>query len=196
MSRFEDRLWAELVERHTALAAQPGAVPARRRTSRAPLRRLLPIAVTALIAAVAIVLAGGLGSGGGTPAYAVTQNPDGTVTVTIRELVGVEGADNQLETLGVPVRVAAPEAGCVTSSYTPVRLTAAMHATLFHYTSTGPRGVQIDPAAIPVGDTLLLSAREAGQGVVALAVTLYRGQAPPCLPPGPAGTTAPATPGG
>ena len=66
----------------------------------------------------------GLSSGGGSPAYAVTSNPDGTITVTIRELAGVTGADETLSSQGVPVRVVHCEAGCPVrrGEYDSVRL--------------------------------------------------------------------------
>ena len=184
MSRFEDRLWSELVEQHGALLAQapPRAVSPPRPRRRAP---LAAIAIAITVALLAIVL--GLSTRGGAPAYAVTQNPDGTVTVTIRELVGVQGADNRLAALGVPVRVVPVRAGCRArpSEYTPVR--PAPNSARF-FTLRGPPGhaaITIDPRAIPAGDTVLVAARQIAKGVVGLGVGLYRGATPPCLPPAP-----------
>jgi hypothetical protein len=145
--------------------------------------------VLAAIVAVALAVTIALSSGGGTPAYAVTQNADGSVTVTIRQLVGVDGANGELATLGVPVRTAAPEPGCQTRAgdFTALRIAPSLRSMLFEYTGAAGQAVKIDPSAVPAGDTLLLAARESQTGVVLLSVSLYRGQAPPCLPVTPPG---------
>jgi hypothetical protein len=191
MSRFEDRLWSELVEQHGALLADappralapiPARAPARR-------RRLVPVAALGLALAAAlaaIVIA--LGSGGGTTAYAVISNPDGTVSVTIKELVGVRGAGEKLESLGVPVRVVRSEAGCPTrpGQYESAHLSAEQSQRIS--TLAGPASsasVVITPSAIPPGDTVVIGARalESGPGVgaVGLEVAVYKGATPPCL---------------
>jgi hypothetical protein len=184
VSRFEDRLWDELVAQHGALLleAPPRVhvpVPAARR--RAPIVAL-GLALAAGLAAIVIAL----GSGGNTPAYAVVRNQDGTVTVTIRELVGVEGASRKLESLGVPVRVAGPQAGCITrrGAFHPDRVSPDLTHRIA--TFTGPPGVAtviVAPNAIPAGDTLLLAAHRSSARSIAFSASLYRGAAPSCLPP-------------
>jgi hypothetical protein len=188
VARFEDRLWNELVEQHGALLAEPPAAihaPARepRRVRRGPLAAL-GLALAAGLAALVI----GLGSHGGSSAYAVVPNADGTVTVTISELVGVEPANLRLQELGLPVRVAPVQHGCPVSRRQlpyvrlPFDQTRALYETL-----GGPNGVslRIDPAAIPHGDTLLLTANELRPGVVSLRGLVIEGAAPSCVAPVP-----------
>lgn len=188
MSRFEDRLWGELVEHHGALLAQPPALtltpPARLRPSSLTRRRPLAVAGAALAAvAAAVVIA--LSSGGGpAPAYAVTQNPDGTVTVTVRELTATPALESVLVSMGLPVRAAPVEAACRTrpGQYRQAPLPLAGQEPLYTPSHTGGvTSVTIDPRRIPDGDTLLLGVREAGPNAIVLEIALYRGATPPCL---------------
>lgn len=196
MSRFEDRLWAELVEQHGAvLAEQPVLVAA-------PPRRLrrAPIAAAALAVAVALaVLVIALGHGGGTSAYAVVTNPDGTVTVTIRELAGVEPANERLEELDVPVRIPPTTSGCPTSraGLKAAHLTPEQSRQAFEPVGgNGDYSLRIDPKAIPKGDTLVLKAYELPSGATAMRALIIEGPAPPCLAPDPGQTVPPAGTGG
>jgi hypothetical protein len=192
MSRFEDRLWDELVEQHGALLLEPPPAALPRtlvpvgRTSRA-LRRLLPIAAlgTALAGVIAALVIGLGGGGVGTPAYAVTANGDGTVTVTIREIVGIEGANAKLAALGVPVRVVPvkPDCPAVGKGSAPDRVSPEReHTVLSPVGPAGSASVKITPAAIPSGDTLVLGARQLDAGAIALGGALYKGPGRDCLP--------------
>jgi hypothetical protein len=185
VSRFEDRLWGELVEQHGALLAEPPArVPsAPRRFRRAPVAAL---ALALVIGLVALVIA--LGRGGGTSAYAVVTNPDGTVTVTINELIGVEPADERLQELGVPVRIPPIEPGCRTSraELKSARLSPARSREISEPTGgAGHYSLRIDPAAIPAGDTLVVTAHEVRPGVIWLRSLVIEGPAPSCVAPAP-----------
>jgi hypothetical protein len=182
--RFEERLFAELVERHGALLAGPAprVAPVRRRVSRAPVA-----AVASGLAAALAVLAIVLSTGGGPPAFAVVQHPDGTVSVTIREVVGVRGADERLMALGVPVRVAVARADCRVrpGRYTPARVDSQAPPFFELRGPPGHASAVIDPRRIPPGDTVLLGARAAAKGVVALSVSVFKGPVPPCVRLGP-----------
>jgi hypothetical protein len=195
MSRFEDRLWSELVEQHGAvLAGQPslgllpGAAPLR---GAVPQRRPLAtigVAVAAVVAAIVIGLS--TGGSGPAPAYAVTRNPDGTVSVTIQELAAAQSASEALARMGLPVRAAAAEESCHTDprQYRMVPEPQANPQPIFSpFLSAGVNGVRINPTRIPAGDTLLLGVREAAPKTILLEVSLYRGAAPPCLPLPPTG---------
>lgn len=187
MSRFEDRLWAELVEQHGALLTEPAAagVPARAARRRS---RWTPAAAGALALAAALVaLVIGLGHGGGTSAYAIVTNPDGTVTVTINELVGVEPANQRLQELGVPVAIPPIEQGCLTTraELRDARVPPDRARGIFEPTGHGMASLRIDPGAIPPGDTLLLSAREVRRGVIWLRGLVIEGPPPACVAPEP-----------
>jgi hypothetical protein len=188
MSRFEDRLWDELVEQHGAVLADAPLTltPAHARPELRRRRRPAPLAALGLALAAALTaIVIGLSSTGGTPAYAVLSNPDGTITVTIRELVGVKGADEKLASLGVPVHVVRSEAGCQVRSgeYKVPRISPELFQRISKL--AGPAGsaaLVITPSAIPAGDTVVIGAREPGPGAVGLQTVIYEGTTPPCLP--------------
>src|SRR5258708_5486062 len=186
MSRFEERLWSELLEQHGALLTDPPLELAPARAQLQPRRRLAPLAALGLALAAALTaVVIGLSSGGGTPAYAVVSNPDGTITVTIRELVGVKGADEKLASLGVPVRIVRSEAGCQTGSgeYNTPRISPQLFQRIAKLAeSGGSAAIGITPSAIPAGGTVLIGARALSPGVVGLQTGIYEGKTPPCLP--------------
>jgi hypothetical protein len=192
MSRFEDRLWAELVEQHgAALAEQPVLVhPRPRHVRRGPIAAVA-LALAAALAALVIAL----GHGGGTSAYAVVNNPDGTVTVTIRELVGVQPANERLEELGIPARIPPTRSDCPTGSadLRAARLTPAQSRKAFEPEGGhGSYSIRIDPKAIPPGDTLVLRAYELPSGAIAMRALEIEGPAPSCLAPAPGEPAPPA----
>jgi hypothetical protein len=202
MSRFQERLWEELVRDHAAALAYPASargslhslpiveerrpalpgLPAPRRLAASRLGGLvlrpgrLAATLVALAATAAVVAV--LSTTGTTPsaAYAVTQNPDGTITVTIDELTGVTGANSQLARLAVNVRVVTVKAGCPAPTGivpTPPSLAARIaHAQ--------GQGLAIRPDLVPAGETLLLTARQDGPAVD-LSYSLYRGAVPGCI---------------
>lgn len=195
MARFEDRLFAELIEQHGSLLADapahvlPHPVPLRRPLG-APRRRLagagaLAVALTLAIFALVIGFGGG---GNGTPAYAVVSNADGTVSVTVHEVAGITGANEALRTLGVRARVVRTEPGCATvaGEYKYVQLPPGASERVAHAgTVGGEPAVIIAPSAIPAADTVVIGVRslgvQAGLEVTGLNIGLYEGAAPPCL---------------
>jgi hypothetical protein len=197
MSRFQERLWQELVRDHASVLAYPagsrdllprltiveprgaamlgtGALRSRRLVLRP--RRLAAglAALAAVIAAVSI-----LTTTGTTPsaAYAVTQRPDGTLDISIDELTGVAGANAQLTKLGVRVRVVPVQTGCSESAQI-VSVPPSLAAKVARAAEGG--GLLVRPNLVPPGDTLALTARQAGS-TVALSYGLYRGAAPGCI---------------
>jgi len=203
MTKIEERLWADLIQEPGANRALAAAQPLRRR--RSP-RRAAPLAAGALvlfaaIVAAAITLTAGTST---TPAYAVTVNPDGSVSVTLTEVLGVGGANEALERLGVRARIAHIQAGCTQTGEKarPVPGGAA-HEQQEQIVEPqkdgeGLAGINmiIHPEAIPPGDTALITAQldEGGRPVAtshgrpvsaaSWTVGLYRGAAPTCQPPG------------
>ncbi len=99
MSTFEDNLWRELAREHDAEHALPG-----RASTSGPARRRRLAGASLGLAAVATAAALVLSAGTAAPAFAVTSNPNGTVTVTIDEIAGIAGANAQLTALGVRAR--------------------------------------------------------------------------------------------
>lgn len=74
--------------------------------------------IAAIAGAVLLVLA--LTAGTSQPAYAVVVRPDGSVALTLNELVGLEPANARLAALGVRARLVGKETGC-TAKARPVR---------------------------------------------------------------------------
>ncbi|WP_182906642.1 hypothetical protein [Microbispora sp. H13382] len=93
-------------------ARRPAIAASRRRVVTAP--RLLIAAGVAAAAVTAPLVAGG-----GTPAYAVTENPDGTITVALNEMRDPEGLRADLLAAGVTADVSflAPHTRCADSRF-------------------------------------------------------------------------------
>jgi hypothetical protein len=201
MSKIEERMWADLIREpgaDQALAVrQPPTV--RRRAPRAPLAVGGLILLGAILAA-ALALTAGTST---TPAYAVTVNTNGSVSVTLNEVLGVSGANEALARLGVRARIAQIEAGCAQigeQAFPPGHEVHELQERMVETQDVGEgfAGLAwvIHPDAIPQGDTLLITAQLANGGrpvtmhdgklvsVLASTVGLYRGAAPTCQPPG------------
>ncbi len=101
MSKFEDHLWREFVREHGDDLAQ---LTTRATTHVHRPRRLVAagagLAVAGCATALALVL-----SATSAPAFAVTRNHDGTITVTIRSASGIAGANARLHQLGIRAQV-------------------------------------------------------------------------------------------
>lgn len=188
MSKIEDRLWSELERNHaTELAlGSPTQLPTQRRVRRAP------FAIGGLGLAGAIVAAAvALTATSGSPAFALARNSDGSVTLTINQLAGVTGANEELAKLGIRARVARYEAGCVATGNriapTPGTPYPAQERTIVQpLVSGGVDAWRINPNAIPAGDTLsLIASKEPalnGATVEGFSAALYQGPAPACFP--------------
>jgi hypothetical protein len=199
MSRFQQRLWEELVREHAALLVCPqgmrdplATLPIVERSPRGSgtLRSLRPLgafarpgrlAAVLTTLAAAIALSAILTTTGTAPsaAYAVTRNPDGTITVSIAELTGVAGANVQLSKLGVRVKVVPVQSDCTATGQT-VPIPGELAARIAHPEG---QGLAISPNLVPPGETLVLTARQTG-AVVGLGYSLYRGAVPACIEPG------------
>ena len=172
MSKFEDRLWSELVLDHGPELASLTRVEVPRHSRRGPVA-VGAVALAGAIAAVAITASTGTSP---SVAYAVSQSSDGDVTVSIRELTGVSGANAQLAKLKVRARVETVEATCAETGV----IVKIPHAIVSHLVSHEGASLVIDPSLIPQGDTLAIAASPLGDAV-GLSYELYRGAAPSCV---------------
>jgi hypothetical protein len=96
---FEDRLLVELRE---VVASRDDAATERRGSGR---RRAGLIGIAAAAAVALAVLVPVIGGDAVPPAYAVTENNDGTVTVTIRSIRDDAGLERKIESFGIPASV-------------------------------------------------------------------------------------------
>jgi hypothetical protein len=120
-------------------------LPARLRL--APLRLL--VGATGGIAALAAGLAVLLGSTVTSPAFAVTRNPNGTITVHLMRVAGIAGANRTLASFGVRARiVSAVDLAAYVASVRPCQAKPVGMV----------RTITINPAAIPHRQVILLAA--------------------------------------
>lgn len=189
MNRFEDQLWSELMHEHgeevrgapQATAALAASVTATSSAiARGPLRRgprhpalLTGTALSSAGLASAIVLA--LSATGSPPAYAVTENSDGTVTVTLRDLSAIPALNAKFAQEGINVKAVPLTADCPTTA--PIQSLAAHPAGA----SGGTWAITINPGQIPRGDAGVLAARDAGSQNVEMVLGATPSPAPSCL---------------
>jgi hypothetical protein len=188
LSRFMDRPRRELACEYGADLAQITRPASKRQRARP---RVLA-GTTAGLAAVGTVLALALGATTSSPAFAVARNGDGTVTLTIKQLAGITGANAKLAALGVRARAVPVVAGCAASPVVTGLVARTDGARVPLPSSHAPRvalvSVRIDPSKIPAGQTLVLAAKQDSHAYVTLlAQEMVRGPAPACLgaPPPP-----------
>jgi hypothetical protein len=132
----------------------------------------------------AVATAGFVMFAGSSAAYAVTDNHDGTVTVSVTEASGIDGANAALKKLGDNVVVVPVRAGCPSlDSFTqgvpldaPAAMTMAMAADL---ASSGP--VTVNVKGIPAGYTALVAVAPAGGNMRVGAMVLTKKAAPSCV---------------
>ena len=114
MSEFEDNLWLEVLrDRGDELARATRTAREHRRASRPQLLAGTTVGLAAIATAAMLLL----GASTSAPAFAVTRNPDGTVTVNLMKASGIAGANDRLAAMGVRAQIlalakSAPTAAC------------------------------------------------------------------------------------
>ncbi|MFW6723292.1 hypothetical protein ACHZ98_24680 [Streptomyces sp. MAR4 CNY-716] len=115
LTGFEERLLGELkqvvADRAAAQGTAPGPVPVAVRAPRPRRRVWAGLTATVGVAAAGTAAVVALPAMGGSAAYAVETNDDGTVTATIKEFKDAEGLERQLEEHGVSAEVDYVEGG-------------------------------------------------------------------------------------
>ena len=159
MTRFADDLFDDLMREHGPKLAHTELTyteltytgpPAPRR--HIATRRTL-LAGGATCAAVAAT-AGALTAGGATPAFAVTTNHDGSVTVAVYQKSGVAGANARLRQLGDRVVVVPIEPGCPRPAPPVVSPKGREINTAIGRSSDG--SVTVNAHGIPAGDIMII----------------------------------------
>jgi hypothetical protein len=175
MTTFADKLFDDLMRDHgTALDAVEQPAPPGRRASR-------PLWLTAGTLAAVGATTGGLvlAGGGSAAAYAVTQNADGTATIAINRLSGIDGANTRLRVLGDRVVVVPVRPGCPSiDSLPPPRVKPTGLVT--GRARGNAESTTIDVRGIPDGDTALVAVLES-HGAIMLVMRLISGDAPSCV---------------
>lgn len=189
MTKFADQLFADLMREHgsTLALTRPPATP---RRHIAASRKLLATGAggAAVAAAVGVLVAGS-----GTPAYAVTTHPDGTVTLAINQASGIAGANARLRQLGDPVVVVPVGSGCPDIGSLPApAVRPDGKITVKAQRSDG--SLTVDAQGVPAGDIIVVAAQTIAHGM-SLAGALTSPPAPGCvsLPAPPPGSGGPGS---
>ena len=163
MTKFEDQLFDDLMREHgsTLTHARPPA-PTRRVATRGTLLAVGGggVAVAAAVGLlVATVGGGGAGQSGAVavgkpPAYAVTANANGMVTLAVYKKSGIAGANAKLRELGdSQVYVVPVEAGC--PSISSLRAPAVPSKGFDLILGSHGGSVTVNAQGIPAGDILV-----------------------------------------
>jgi hypothetical protein len=174
MTSFEDRLWERLVDEHDADRVTIAAP--RKQLNHRPV--MLGGSLTAVaLATVAVVLSVG-GTAGTQPAYAMTQNADGTVTVSINDLAtAVPELNAKFAAMGIDETVVPVEANCPASNSLGDMLLASSGASMSE-TFTFSRGHKY----LAPGDEGVVAAEQLPNGEVAMAMEAIKPPVPTCFP--------------
>ena len=185
MTKFEDQLFADLMTEHRTALDGLRHVPARRVQPRVA---WLTGAATAGVGAAAA--AGVMLAGGGSPAYAVTQHANGTVTLSVASKAGIAPANTQLHVLGDPVVVVPVGAGCPSIGSLPHPQLAPGDHMSGTVSASGSRGsgsanstssITIDLQGVPAGATAIVAYTTVPDGQVSLATAVITGAVPSCV---------------
>ncbi|GLY97203.1 hypothetical protein [Actinoplanes sp. NBRC 103695] len=148
---FKQRLASEL----SAMATHPAPAQA----ARNPARRLrLPFMIaTVAAAAVAVaVVVPALSGAGDSPAYAVTQENDGSLVMDLKRGDGMPGLEKQLKKMGVRAAILKGDEDCATGI--PPMVPGSSQREPVTYFDDDPGKARINPDRIRDGETLLIVA--------------------------------------
>jgi hypothetical protein len=186
MSTFEDRLWTYLAAEHAAeevTSRSTGAQASlRSRVVQARRRPMVmtasALAVIAAVAAAVVLLV--VGTASTQPAYALTRNPDGSITVTINDLqTAIPELNARFKAMGVDETVIPIRPGCPTHMAVPAYPQSAASDKLTF--TTNERHEYLDP-----GFDGLLAAGYTSGGRLLVFIGAMKPPLPPCFPPDPA----------
>src|SRR6516165_34379 len=113
MTSFDDRLWADLVLEHgDEIRLHPGLTPPHSSNSRRPaLRTGAALAAVGLLAGAVLIFTATKAT---SPAYAVTTNPDGIVTVMLNDIHVLTALNAELARDGLRAKAIPLSATCST----------------------------------------------------------------------------------
>lgn len=183
MTRFDDNLWREVEGKYGPELSEAAGPLHRRSRLRTPVIAGTSLGVVGGSAAAVIVLTAASSS----PAFAVTRHRDGTVSVAIRRIEGIPGANQRLAQLGIHARAVRVADGCQTPAPRALaRVTVMTLARDGHrnwvIAPPGAIRARIRPGQIPSGRTLVIPAIHIGAQVQLARGQAVRGVVPACLP--------------
>ena len=179
MSRFNERLWRELVREHGADLARVSRPAGHGRLSR-PLLAGTTVGLAGVGATIALIL----GAASSSPAFAVTQGHDGTVSIVIKRFGAIHVVNQRLAQLGFRARFVEVARGCAAPPPSALATAVAKRQVRLGAV-TVTRGyvhARFDPRKIPAGQMLVVGAWRQGQVIRASSGHVVSGAAPACLP--------------
>jgi len=182
MTKFADQLYTDLLREHGSTLADTRPLAGSRGQSAS--RRVLLATGAGSIAVAAT--AGVLTAGGGTPAYALTTNQDGTVTLAVYQESGIAQANARLQQLGDRVVVVPVRPGCPSIHSLPPPAVRPHKSSITMTSGRSKDGtVKVRASGIPAGDILVVGIEVSAHGSVGEAA-LTTPPAPSCVSPPPA----------
>jgi hypothetical protein len=184
MTRFDDNLWRELERKYgSELSGADGPLSSGPR-GRLPVIAGASLGVAGASAAAVIVL----GAASSPPAFAVTSHPDGTVSVVIRRIDGIRGANRRLAQLGIRVRAVQVNAQCHAAvapalKHVTIASLKRAHGAGWVGAASGGVNARIRPMQIARDRTLVIAAVPSKGQVRLVRGRAVRGAIPGCLPP-------------
>lgn len=170
MTRFKDNLLDDLMREHGETVEE---APIRNTRSARPLLIAAGALAVAGVATVAITT-----SGGAPEAYAVTKNADGSVTVTVREIKGIEPANAKLREYGINAKAVRMSPHCAPLDESKMDLLGDYKLPRF----SEDRSATMSPGDVPDGYTILLGVSDMpGRGGGMSFTGPHRNPAPDCL---------------
>ena len=172
MTKFADQLFDDLMREHgsTLTSARPPASRGHVATRRALLAAGGGGVAVAAAAGLLVATAGGTGAGhsgdaagGKPPAYAVSHNPNGTVTLAVYQKDGIAGANAKLHELGdsqvyvVPVGAGCPSMSSLPAPVAPLNGKHLRVQSSVSIGGTAGRSVTVNAKGIPAGDILVVA---------------------------------------
>ncbi|MCP2248676.1 hypothetical protein [Lentzea aerocolonigenes] len=171
MTTFKDNLLNDLMREHGETVEE---APVRTTRSARPL----------LIAGAALAIAGAatvaITTSGGTPeAYAVTKNADGSVTVSIKDIKGVDPANAKLREYGIHAKAVPMSRECAPLDESKMKITEDYR---LPRQNEADGSVTMSPGDVPDGWTILLGISNMPNRGTGLGFTgPHRDPAPDCL---------------
>jgi hypothetical protein len=182
LNKSADHVFDEPMREHgAALRALIERTPAPTRPGgRAARASWMAAGVTAVTGAVAAGFM--LFSGAGAAAYAVTQNPNGTLTIAVRQASAIDAVNARLRALGARVAVVPLSPACPSSDSLVAKYPRTGQVEVEVQAGDNP-SVTIDAKSIPTDGTLVISLDSARGGMVPLVGPVVTGPTPHCIGP-------------
>jgi hypothetical protein len=190
MTKFADQLYDDLMRQHGPALADT-KLPAASHRHIASRRVLLATGAGGLaVAATAGALVAA--TGGGTPAYALTTNHDGTVTLAVYQASGIAQANAKLRQLGDNVVVVPVRAGCPSLDSLPAPAVSPNGPVSLQGTKSSSGPITVNAHGVPAGDIIVVGVKTTAHGTM-LAARLTSPPAPSCvsMPASPPSITGP-----